>query len=59
MSAGKKRTAAEDNDWLIVTGLNGKELPGIKDALMRKIAREEAKIEQPAKGLKKKKEGTR
>jgi hypothetical protein len=50
---------AEDNDWLVVTGLNGKEIPGLKDALLRKMAREDAPTKKPAKVARTKKEGTR
>ena len=50
---------AESNDWLVITGLNGKEIPGLKDALLRKVAREDAATKQPAKVARKKKESTR
>ena len=50
---------ADDNEWLVITGLNGKEIPGLKDALLRKIAREDQATKQPAKAARKKKEGSR
>ena len=59
MSAEKKRAKAEDNDFLIVSGANGKRYPAIEEALLRKLTGIVEEIEQPAKGLKKKKEGAR
>jgi len=59
MSAEKKRAKAEDNDFLIVSGAHGKRYPAIEEALLRKLTGIVEEIEQPAKGLKKKKEGTR
>jgi|688.fasta_scaffold1106451_2 hypothetical protein len=50
---------ADDNDWLVITGLNGKEIPGLKDALLRKLAREDQAAKQPAKAASKKKEAKR
>lgn len=50
---------AESNDWLVISTLNGKEIPGLKDALLRKMAREVAPTKQPAKVARKKKEGAR
>jgi hypothetical protein len=49
----------ESNDWLVITGLDGKEIPGLKDALLRKVAREELATKKPAKVARKKKEGSR
>lgn len=50
---------ADQNDWLVISTGDGKEIPGLKDALLRKVAREDATTKKPAKVARKKKESAR
>jgi hypothetical protein len=50
---------ADQNDWLVISTGDGKEIPGLKDALLRKMAREGATTKKPAKVARTKKEATR
>ena len=50
---------AATNDWLVISTHDGKEIPGLKEALLRKVAREDATTKKPAKVARTKKEGTR
>ena len=46
----------QGDDWIVIQTLGGKELPKIKEALLRKLAREDADIKQRAKSVRKNKE---
>ncbi len=46
----------QNDDWLVIQTLDGKELPKIKEALLRKIAQEDADIKKRAKSVRKNKE---
>ena len=46
----------DSDDWLVIQTLDGKELPKIKEALLRKLAQEDAVIKKRAKSVRKNKE---
>lgn len=45
----------DSNDWLIIQSLDGKELPKIKEALLRKLAQEDAHLKHRTKPVRKNK----
>lgn len=46
----------QGDDWLVIQTLSGKELPKIKEALLRKLAQEDSHLKQRAKSVRKNKE---
>jgi hypothetical protein len=46
----------DTDDWLVIQTLGGKELPKIKEALLRKLAQEDSHLKERTKSVRKNKE---